>query len=387
MKEVLFNGYDMVLVLSIYQCLLFAVFLVLSIKEKKLSNQLLAIFLLSYAAIPLDNLINFGESFRAYAITSMPDVFYIFGIAYWIEAPILLLYVQSLIYRDFTFKKHHYCLFIPALLYTLYLFDGWFLLPTEVKVAALESYAIEEDNLTARFISLFRECFRFMCGVLCILELRRYQKKIRDVFSNIEDKEFTWLKILVIGFVFIYADAITVHLSIILSFELNVGIDHEFFGLASNFINLFLISYLIFYNLKYSSVFTGIETDHDTIINKGNDEQTFSDEVIAKIECYMNEQKPYLNHLLNIENLASQLTLSPRKLSTIINRYYQKNFFEFINRYRVEEAKNLLIEDQHKSTTMINIMDMAGFNSKATFNVIFKKIVGVTPTQFRKNAR
>ncbi|MDC2890236.1 helix-turn-helix domain-containing protein [Psychrosphaera algicola] len=53
--------------------------------------------------------------------------------------------------------------------------------------------------------------------------------------------------------------------------------------------------------------------------------------------------------------------------------------------YRIEESKSLLTTAQNKKMTMLDIMDLAGFNSKATFNTFFKKLVGVTPTQFRKD--
>jgi len=99
----------------------------------------------------------------------------------------------------------------------------------------------------------------------------------------------------------------------------------------------------------------------------------------------MEQNNPYLNHLLTLENLASQLTLLPRYLSTLINRHFEKNFFEFVNYYRIEESKHPLTSAANQKTTMLNIMDGAGINSKATFNTFFKKLVGVTPTQFRKD--
>ena len=106
MSTVLFNTLDLALVFTIYQCILFAFFLVLIKKGKKQSNILLALFLLCYAAIPLDTLINFGEAFRQFAIDFSPNIFYVFGLAYWLEAVLLLFYVRSLIYKDFAFKKN-----------------------------------------------------------------------------------------------------------------------------------------------------------------------------------------------------------------------------------------------------------------------------------------
>ena len=62
------------------------------------------------------------------------------------------------------------------------------------------------------------------------------------------------------------------------------------------------------------------------------------------------------------------------------------NFFEFVNHYRVEEAKRLLADPQAAGKNMIDLMYDMGFNSKATFNALFKKKVGMTPSEFRKQA-
>ena len=98
----------------------------------------------------------------------------------------------------------------------------------------------------------------------------------------------------------------------------------------------------------------------------------------------MQEHKPYLNHLLTLDNLATQIFMPPRQLSQVINRHFKQNFFEFINSYRIEEAKILLTKEENAKVTMLEIMDQAGFNSKATFNTFFKKLVSLTPTQYRK---
>ena len=159
MSTVLFNTLDLALLFTIYLCVLFAFFLVLIKKGKKQSNVLLALFLLSYAAIPLDTLINFGEEFRQFAINFSPNVFYVFGSAYWLEAVLLLFYVRSLIYKDFSFKKTDLLYLLPFALYLIYETNNWYLLDGATKVAILNGYHIEAEPFYTRFINLFRECF------------------------------------------------------------------------------------------------------------------------------------------------------------------------------------------------------------------------------------
>ena len=68
----------------------------------------------------------------------------------------------------------------------------------------------------------------------------------------------------------------------------------------------------------------------------------------------------------------------------IINRHFNRNFFEFVNYYRIEEAKKMLRDQDSMDKSVLNIMLDVGFNSKAAFNTFFKKFVGLTPSQYRK---
>ena len=383
MSTVLFNTLDLALLFTIYQCVLFAFFLLLLKKGKKQSNILLALFLLSYAAIPLDTLINFGEAFRQFAINFSPNIFYVFGSAYWLESVLLLFYVRSLIYKDFSLKKKDILYILPFVLYLFYEADNWYLLDTNTKLAILNGYHIDEEPFYTRFINLFRECFRTFCGVLCLLELRLYQKKIKDSFADIEEVDLTWLKVLIIGFLIIRVQAILVTLGYMTSIDLNVSIAYEVLGQASNFMLMFLISFLIFFSLRVSKLFNGIESSTIQV----QDKQAIDPSQVTVLSNYMKANKPYLNQLLTLDNLASQINMPARQLSQVINRHFDKNFFEFINSYRIEESKALLAQKENEKVTMLEIMAQAGFNSKATFNTFFKKAVGMTPTQYRKEQK
>ena len=383
MSTVLFNTLDLSLLFTIYQCVLFAFFLILIKKVKKQSNVLLALFLLSYAAIPLDTLINFGEEFRQFSINFSPNIFYVFGSAYWLEAVLLLFYVRSLIYKDFSFKRVDLLYLLPFVLYLIYETNNWYVIDSATKIAILNGYHIEAEPFYTRFINLFRECFRTFCGLLCLLELRHYQKQIKNNFADIEDVDLTWLKILIVGFLIIRLQAVFVTLGYMTSIDLHLTIDYSLVGQLSNFMVMFLISFLIFFSLGVSNLFHGI--DRATIANQ--EKQTIDPAQISALTLYMQVHKPYLNHLLTLDNLAAQTVMPPRQLSQVINRHFNKNFFEFINSYRIEESKALLSKEENAKVTMLEVMAQAGFNSKATFNTFFKKVVGMTPTQYRKEQR
>lgn len=386
MKEVLFNTHDLVLIITIYQCLLFAIFLVSLKKGKKLSNYLLAAFLLTQAAIPLDNLINFGEAFRLVALETSPNLFYTFGLAFWLEAPLLLLYIRSLMYKDYRLCKFDALYFLPFVLFASHFVFDWILLDTNSKLISLQGDTIAQTDIFHRTTHVVRELFRLVLGIMCLIELHKYQKSLKREVADIESVDLNWLKILVVGFLVMRISAVFVAFAIVSSYEFGISFDHEFLGLSSNYAVMLLISGLIFFSAGYSSVFKGIDRKlNDAESEKDKEKEPIDMQQVAKIEQYMVSGKPYLNHLLTLENLANQLQINNRSLSIILNRHFGKNFYEFINFYRVEESKSLLTSELHRKTTMLEIMDDVGFNSKATFNTFFKKLVGVTPTQYRKD--
>ena len=106
-----------------------------------------------------------------------------------------------------------------------------------------------------------------------------------------------------------------------------------------------------------------------------------SPEKLVVIERGMTEQKLYLDSQLSIDSFADQIGLRSREVSSIINSHYHSNFFEFVNGYRVEEAKRLLLEEEGE--TILAIAFKAGFNSQSAFHRFFKRVTGVTPSRVR----
>jgi AraC-like DNA-binding protein len=152
-------------------------------------------------------------------------------------------------------------------------------------------------------------------------------------------------------------------------------------GIAGNYLTFALVAIMMFYSLQSSAFVSGhIEKD------QGAPEGKFSidPELKGRVERYMSEEKPYLHHLLNLDHLSARLSMSSRALSAVIKHSFKTNFYEFVNSYRIEEAKSILSDPTQKDKTMIEIAGECGFNSKATYNTFFKKLVGSTPTEYRK---
>lgn len=114
---------------------------------------------------------------------------------------------------------------------------------------------------------------------------------------------------------------------------------------------------------------------------------TKMDHKVEIIEKAMNEDKLFLESNINLERFAEQIGLKPRDISAILKMHYQSNFFEFINRYRVEEAKRLLLSPEFKDETILGIIYKSGFNSPSAFHRFFKRMVDMTPTEFRQQGK
>ena len=98
----------------------------------------------------------------------------------------------------------------------------------------------------------------------------------------------------------------------------------------------------------------------------------------------METDKPYLNPDLNLSDLAKQANMTRAQLSEIINSGFNKNFNDFVNEYRVETFKTKLQEGKQAQLSLLGIALECGFNSKATFNRVFKKLTDHSPTQYLK---
>jgi len=111
--------------------------------------------------------------------------------------------------------------------------------------------------------------------------------------------------------------------------------------------------------------------------------ESFSTELKEKLVTLMEDSKPYLNPDLRLNDLADMLDISRHHASQIINEHFNTNFFDFINKYRVEEAERML-DDDGLDLNITDIAFQSGFNNRVSFYKAFKKIVGTTPTEYKE---
>ena len=106
---------------------------------------------------------------------------------------------------------------------------------------------------------------------------------------------------------------------------------------------------------------------------------------ISKIGKYMVIEKPYLDRELTIYDLSEQIKIPRHFLSEVINEHLGKNFYQFINDYRIEEVKQRMVDPAYAHLTILAIAYDSGFNAKSSFNTIFKEKTGMTPSEYQRS--
>ncbi len=119
--------------------------------------------------------------------------------------------------------------------------------------------------------------------------------------------------------------------------------------------------------------------------NRKSNNNTFSESnpTYEKLELFMVENKSYRDPSISLDSIAEKLDISSGYLSQVINKVSHKNFSEYINSYRIEEVKTMLLDSEFDKYSILSIGYEAGFNSKSVFYTVFKKQTGLTPKQFK----
>ena len=367
---------DILLVTSIVQSLALAAFLMLPVNISLLSNRLLLVTVICFAA-GLSEIFLYGSGLAV----KHPNLAYLGTLLGLLQAGTLFLYAKSLMYRDFKLVKEHA---VHSLLFwvvsAIFLVE-YYLQPVEVKLQIL----LQRDHpgvLTSPLLAVGIHLVFLGYLYATIRSINRFGVNIRQIFSNIENKQLSWLRSLLIGYSIVW----TVSMFYCLSAHVYKSGDSTAWVVAIGAVTGFIfINYLFVNALRQPIIFSGLSAEESALLAIENEGEAlpFSDsEFIHTLEKYMSEEKPYLYSNLTVEQLARKMEVQPRELSRAINQGLGKNFFEFISRYRIEEAKRQL-DDATNTNNILQIMYESGFNSKSVFNTAFKKATGKTPSQYR----
>lgn len=376
MQKHIFNIHDVVLFMTVAECILLVIFQAILPVKNRLANRLLSTFLLSIAISSACILVLWNDDVSLFTWFDEYLLPYFLVIAQLLKGPLLLLYVVSLTEDAFKLMRRHLV----------------HLIPPAIAVTWLVLFQIDSTDLRFRTLGMtevqrqitngiwhFIKFMPFFYALAAVNRVRLYRIGLHNQYSNFSPTEPSWLNILSLGFLFTWSFSILVH---IIANTIAVASPEisDLFGIAENYIIFILINALFINSVVHTHklLTTKPEASKDKVDEK------LTDTAIQKVQQGMETQKLFLKQNLNIDEFSKRINLPVKEVSAVINKHYGTNFFEFMNSYRVEEAKRLLSDSQHADMTVMDVLLHAGFNSKSAFHRFFNRLVGMSPTEFRK---
>ncbi len=347
----------------VFIMILLSVFLFTVKTKNKLSNRLFGIYLL---IIAFDLIGLFTNKTIDY-----PNIHILKVSSSLLQLPLFYLYVLTACFSNFNISKKHTLHFL-----LFFLFLGIF------KTTSL-------SNQSLLFYEIITELQFFIYTIAIFIVLKKYKTVYLENYSNANYVIYKWLFQITLF-------SCVAHSFVIIRWFLSNSIFQEYILNINILISLSVLSITIFFVLKalyQPSLFTGINIDLNPVNSffdkkidiNGIQNNKGKSEYISKLTSFMVEEKPYLDFELTLQKLANQINMPEKELSLLINHHLSKHFFNFINEYRINDAKTLLKDPTKKDITVLEILYEVGFNSKSSFYTAFKKATNQTPTMYRKS--
>lgn len=374
---------------SIYAFLLLmaavqGIFLILAINglqhRNKKANTVLSILIL------LVSLSLFGRlaSYQSIIYNIQPKLLLLSDAFYFLFGPLFYLYMLRLLTVRSKSDPRSFLHFVPAILHLIiYLF---------LIVQDRESYMshIQDQDYYPLFavVGFAALLFNFFYWLKCNQLLRKYQEDIAHTHSFEENLTYlsTFVRLMAIClclWAFSYAAyplAFIFEVDPLRISELSTDMLWLVFSVFTYFLG--------FYAMAQPEIFTLLPAEEvqQVVVKQKEVTSSLPDESLLKMKdeltALMKREKPYRNPKLSLQELAEMMDSNIHTISRLINEGYDKNFYDFINEYRIEEFKELIAKEQYRNKTLLALALEVGFSSKTTFYRAFKKSTGETPRKY-----
>ena len=301
--------------------------------------------------------------------------------------PLLFLYVRHVTLPTLRFSPRNALHFIPFIIF----FAVSVILREEPIFDDMSGFFVIDRFIPLRIV--YSICFFLsvtVYSILSFIEIRRHQMRLHDVVSYTSAKiTLNWLKILSITF---YTGYVVVF--ILGGINIIAGLfPFDPYILTFAFIFIFSFAYS-FYAIRQPEMLDYPVSGHEEDNGNGTaavekyarsglrDEQ--AEEYLTKLLQYMDEEKPYLDGDMTINDLARKTGIPRHHITEVLNEKHHRNFFSFVNEYRIREVISRISDPKYQHYTILAIAFEAGFNSKSTFNTFFKAYTGKTPSAYRE---
>jgi AraC-like DNA-binding protein len=339
-------------------------------KGNKLANFFLGAFLLFYS---LGNLGSVPT--HSGFIADVPHLFGLFMPFIFLIGPFLYLYILSLTRPNFRFVKTQALHFVPYAVVLLLFFAFVYIRDADYKLGLIRRMRADEDlwGLVAYMVARIVHILAYLA--LCLNLLKKHAKTLPDNFSALERINLNWLRLLVLA----YATGL-VAIVILAQLDIPDTLLHLYGTLVILIIGA--------RGLTQTEIF-GREPVSEEAPKAGSKYERSSltkeqaEEAERLLVAVMENDKLYLDEELSLRSLSEKIGLAPSYVSQVINERLKKNFYDFVNGYRVEEAQRFLRDPRRRDLKILGIAFDTGFASKVAFNRVFKKYAGLTPSEYR----
>ena len=366
---------------------IFFILLILTKKDKHIRDYLLAFFIFLLGTFLLIKYFFHHDFFNSFPLIVYLDIYY------WVLlGPTLYIYTLVTMKGENHLRINYLYTLIPALLVTICMSQYIFGTVTDFFNDWEQHNMI---TIIGSYIWIYNSPIFY---VLTIFALKKHQKKIKNHYSFSKSIDLKWLFYLSTGFAaFIFFDMLRP--IILYLFDYSSPYGNYRISLVVVFIYIFGIGY---YGYRQGGIFENYIVDSNQIKKLEPTQQKLRVEVkkhqaykksglnkedaqitLEKLEHLMETEQLYLDCELHLAMLALRLDVSKHKLSQVINENLNKNFFDFVNGYRIEKVKELLTDPANNNLKIISLAYDSGFSSKSTFYNLFKKSEGITPANYR----
>ena len=304
-------------------------------------------------------------------------------ITLYIFHPLFLFYYVKTTLGQKLKRKRFYWNIIAVILYEVFSFS-FFLFPAKERLLFIEG----KELLPFFYIPICILIFVYLGYYIRISYklLKDYKDNVLQVYSYRQNVDLLWLRRLTILFIAISLLIFPLWFISYYGFHSMALTDYFFFITLVIFI--FFLGFWGYqqgeiFNINENSNTDNSKPEHIQPKNQQN-EKHFKQEALQLKEL-MKTEKSYLEPSLTIHDLAAKMDMPAHLLSKVINKEFHCNFFEFVNKYRIEDFKQRAFSTKYKNLTILAIALDCGFNSKSAFNRIFKDVTGLTPGSYIKS--
>lgn len=343
-------------------------------KHNRQANRIFALLILSIAY----HLFDYAMSISG-MVFHMPHMIFSSYPFLFVIAPLFYLYILSFLSGGLSGSWKIGLHFIPAVLMFLFLLP-FYLQSGAYKIEYLLGVGADgfETVPVEQFFIMATQVVQLLVYLFLSYRLVNQRYQFYQMRRANQVRKFRWLRyatIVLLGVVVLYA-IILVRLIVVKQYR----VETDYVVAVTFSLLLFVAGYVA---LAQPDLFAeGLNGNGRKLLK-----EDASQSVKAKLENWMNNEKPYLTEDLKISDVSDALNIPVHHLSEVINQEYQINFFDFVNQYRIEEAKRLLLHPDYQNQKILAIAFDTGFSNKGTFNRVFKKFTGQTPTAYRKQIR